>query len=196
MLPGLTPYHIDIQQGNVVTQEMVDRLKPGMTRQQVRFVMGSPPLVDPFHKDRWDYVYYLNKAGRVVEQRRLILLFDGDVLKRVEGDVVVGSRASAEGKPAGSALVKPPEAAAGTQARPQSDKPQTANPQIEGSLTDKPQIAKPQPEGSLTDKPQTAKPQASESPMDKSQTDKAQTTASPTGKPEVDKPPADAPPAQ
>ena len=91
MLPGLTPYQIDIQQGNVVTQDMIDKLKPGMTKQQVRFVMGSPPIVDPFHKDRWDYVYYLNKGGRVLEHRRLVLRFDGEVLKRVEGDVVVGS---------------------------------------------------------------------------------------------------------
>ena len=88
MLPGLKPYRMDIQQGNVVTQEMVAKLKPGMTRQQVRFVMGTPPIADAFHHDRWDYVYYLNKDGQVVEHRRLILLFDGDTLKRIEGDVV------------------------------------------------------------------------------------------------------------
>ena len=57
MLPGLAPYHIDIQQGNVLTQDMVAKLKPGMTRHQVRFVMGTPPITDPFHEDRWDYVY-------------------------------------------------------------------------------------------------------------------------------------------
>ncbi len=88
MLPGLSTYQIDIQQGSVVTQDMVAKLKPGMTRQQVRFVMGTPPIVDPFRTDRWDYVYYLNQRGKVVEHRRLILLFDGEVLKRVEGDVV------------------------------------------------------------------------------------------------------------
>jgi len=88
MLPGLSPYRIDIQQGNVVTQDMVTKLKPGMTRQQVRFVLGTPPIVDPFHHDRWDYVYYLNKGGKIVEHRRLVLLFEGDTLKRVEGDVV------------------------------------------------------------------------------------------------------------
>ena len=120
MLPGLAPYQIDIQQGNVVTQEMVDKLKPGMTRQQVRFVMGTPPIVDPFHKDRWDYVYYLNKAGKVVEHRRLILLFDGEILKRVEGDVVVGG---ARPEPASAAKIdKPPETtAAETQPRPQGE---------------------------------------------------------------------------
>ena len=99
MLPGLSPYRIDIQQGNVVTQEMVAKLKPGMTRQQVRFVLGTPPVVDPFRQDRWDYVYYYNKAGKLAEHRRLVLMFDGEILKRVDGDVVP----AAEPTPAGSA---------------------------------------------------------------------------------------------
>lgn len=88
MLPGLKPYRMNIQQGNVLTQDMVAKLKPGMTRQQVRFVMGTPPIADTFHQDRWDYVYYLNKSGRVVEHRRIVLLFEGDTLKRIEGDVI------------------------------------------------------------------------------------------------------------
>lgn len=96
MLPGLKPYRMDIQQGNVVTQEMVAKLKPGMTRQQVRFVMGTPPITDAFHQDRWDYVYYLNKGGRLVAHRRIILRFEGDTLKRIEGDVVPA--AAADGK--------------------------------------------------------------------------------------------------
>jgi len=99
MLPGLTPYRIDIQQGNVVTQDMVAKLKPGMTRQQVRFVMGTPPVVDAFHQDRWDYVYYLSKAGKIAEHRRLVLLFEGDILKRIEGDVVPAQGATAASKP-------------------------------------------------------------------------------------------------
>ena len=119
MLPGLSTHRIDIQQGNVVTQEMIDKLKPGMTRQQVRFVMGTPPIVDPFHKDRWDYVYYLNRSGKVVEHRRLILMFDGEILKRVEGDVVVGG---ARPEPSSAAkTAKPPETtAAETQPQPQA----------------------------------------------------------------------------
>jgi len=98
MLPGLSPYRIDIQQGNVVTQDMVAKLKPGMTRQQVRFVLGTPPIVDPFHPDRWDYVYYLNRGGKVIEHRRLVLLFNGDTLKRIEGDVVPAGDAPAAAK--------------------------------------------------------------------------------------------------
>jgi outer membrane protein assembly factor BamE len=104
MLPGLSTHRIDIQQGNVVTQEMVDKLKPGMTRQQVRFVLGTPPIVDPFRQDRWDYVYYYKKDGVLKEHRRLVLLFDGDTLKRIDGDVVPGS-----GQPSAADAIKAPE---------------------------------------------------------------------------------------
>ena len=83
----LSPYRIDIQQGNVVTQEMVAKLKAGMTRSQVRFVMGSPLVVDPFHPDRWDYLYVDRKKGRLVEYRRLTLYFDGDKLRRALTDM-------------------------------------------------------------------------------------------------------------
>lgn len=84
----LSPYKIDIQQGNVVTQEMVSKLKPGMTRAQVRFIMGAPLITDVFHANRWDYVYRYQKAGKVTEERRVALIFEQDVLKRIEGDVV------------------------------------------------------------------------------------------------------------
>jgi outer membrane protein assembly factor BamE len=111
MLPGLKPYRIDIQQGNVVTQDMVAKLKPGMTRQQVRFVMGTPPIADTFHQDRWDYVYYLNKGGQVREHRRLVLLFEGDTLKRIEGDVIPmadAGKAAAASAPAGESKAAEP----------------------------------------------------------------------------------------
>src|SRR3954471_23306104 len=64
ILPGLTPYRMDIQQGNYVTQDMVGKLKPGMSRAQVRFALGTPLVVDPFHSDRWDYVYVMEKRGK------------------------------------------------------------------------------------------------------------------------------------
>jgi outer membrane protein assembly factor BamE len=88
MLPGLTPHEVDIQQGNVVTQDMVAKLKPGMSRSQVRFALGTPLVVDPFHSDRWDYVYVLQKKGKVVEQRRIVVVFKEDKLAHIEGDVV------------------------------------------------------------------------------------------------------------
>lgn len=84
----ISPYKIDVQQGNVVTQDMVDKLKPGMSRSQVRFALGSPLIVDPFRTDRWDYVYTYQKQGRPLENRRIVVIFQEDKLLRVEGDVV------------------------------------------------------------------------------------------------------------
>ena len=78
-------YKIEIQQGNVITQEMVDKLKPGMTRSQVRFALGSPMISDAFHDNRWDYVYRLEQKGRLVEQRKLTVFFEDDKLVRTDG---------------------------------------------------------------------------------------------------------------
>jgi outer membrane protein assembly factor BamE len=88
MLPGITPHKIDIQQGNYVTQDMVAKLKPGMSKSQVRFALGTPLIVDPFHTDRWDYIYVLQKGGRVAEQRRIVVVFQDDKLARIDGDIV------------------------------------------------------------------------------------------------------------
>jgi outer membrane protein assembly factor BamE len=87
-LPVLSPYKMDIQQGNIVTQEMVAKLQPGMSRSQVRFVLGTPLVADMFHADRWDYVYRLEQGGRMVEERKIVAVFSGDKLLRIEGDVV------------------------------------------------------------------------------------------------------------
>jgi outer membrane protein assembly factor BamE len=104
MLPFLHTHKIDIQQGNYVTQDMISRLKPGMTRSQVRFLMGTPLIVDPFHSDRWDYVYTFQKAGTMTEQRRIVVIFDSDKLLRIEGDVVPAqSAAASQGATAGAA---------------------------------------------------------------------------------------------
>jgi outer membrane protein assembly factor BamE len=71
-------YKIEIQQGNAITQEMVNKLKPGMTRSQVRFALGSPMISDAFHENRWDYVYRLEQKGKLVEHRHLAVFFEGD----------------------------------------------------------------------------------------------------------------------
>jgi len=89
----ISPYRIDIQQGNVVTQEMVAKLKAGMTRSQVRFVLGSPLVTDMFHSDRWDYIYLMQKQGKAEERRRLTVIFDGDKLLTLEGDIVLTDKA-------------------------------------------------------------------------------------------------------
>ena len=81
------PHRIDVQQGNALDQENVARLKPGLNRSQVRFLLGTPLVVDPFRTDRWDYVYVYYKAGKLAEQKRITLFFDGDTLARIEGDL-------------------------------------------------------------------------------------------------------------
>lgn len=87
----LTPYRVEINQGNYVTQDMVAKLRPGMTKSQVRFVLGTSLLVDPFHKDRWDYIYILEKDEKIVQRRVLTVIFVDDKLQRVEGDVVAAA---------------------------------------------------------------------------------------------------------
>ena len=80
-------YRITVQQGNVITQEMVDRLKPGMTHEQVAYVMGEPVVRNPFNDDQWDYVYTLQVPGRTEQQRKLSLFFKDGVLSHLTGDL-------------------------------------------------------------------------------------------------------------
>src|SRR3954469_15606749 len=88
-LPGFLPYKMEIQQGNFVTQEMISKLKPGMTREQVRFILGTPLVADAFHADRWDYVFTRRpQGGGTLEQRRFAVFFADGKLARIEGDVV------------------------------------------------------------------------------------------------------------
>ncbi len=94
-------YKIDIQQGNLLTQEMVSQLKLGQTKDQVRFILGTPVLMDMFHANRWDYVYRLRKGNSSeVEMRKLTTLFDADnKLIQVIGDVTAAQGADASAVP-------------------------------------------------------------------------------------------------
>jgi outer membrane protein assembly factor BamE len=87
-IPGITPYKPEIQQGNYVSQEMIAQVKPGMTREQVRFLLGTPLLTDIFHADRWDYVYWREAENGKRETRKLALFFNDNQLERIQGDVV------------------------------------------------------------------------------------------------------------
>ncbi len=87
-------YRADIQQGNVVTAEMVNALKPGMTRRQVRYALGTPLVSDPFHKDRWDYVYSFQKGSGKRSQQQLTLIFKDDALVTIEGDLAQAASAN------------------------------------------------------------------------------------------------------
>jgi outer membrane protein assembly factor BamE len=83
----LKPHKIDVQQGNYLDQEAVAKLKPDMTRSQVRFLLGTPLIADPFHPERWDYLYIDRKKGELKAAKRLTLIFDGDNLKRALTDI-------------------------------------------------------------------------------------------------------------
>lgn len=87
--PGV--HKIDIQQGNVITQDMVDQLRPGMTTRQVRFIMGTPLITDTFHSNRWDYLYSIQTGGGIRHQERISLVFDDNQqLLGLAGDFIPG----------------------------------------------------------------------------------------------------------
>jgi outer membrane protein assembly factor BamE len=141
-IPGFHAYQIEIQQGNAITHEMVAKLKPGMTRAQVRFALGTPLIVDPFRKDRWDYVYYDEKPGAPRQYRHVAVFFKGDRLERLETDIPAGAGSKeglstdkpaavqASGSPDGSATTaKSGQDAAGSGAPSSAgDKPAQAEP--------------------------------------------------------------------
>lgn len=88
----LVPHKIPVQQGNYVDQQMVSKLKTDMTRSQVRFILGTPLIADPFHPNRWDYVFMTGKAGNVNRERRVTVVFEDDRLVRIDGDVVAAEQ--------------------------------------------------------------------------------------------------------
>ena len=93
----LTPYKMDIRQGNYVTPEMREKLKLGMKKSQVQYVLGTPMISDTFHGNRWDYVYRLEQRGKIVEKQRLTLYFDGDNLVKIDdGKTVETAPAAAQ----------------------------------------------------------------------------------------------------
>ncbi|VXC78749.1 Outer membrane protein assembly factor BamE [Pseudomonas sp. 8Z] len=115
--PGV--YKIDIQQGNVVTQDMIDQLRPGMTRRQVRFIMGNPLITDTFHADRWDYLYSIQPGGGQRHQERVSLVFgSNDQLIGLAGDFMPGVSRDQAIMGEGSDTTNTQQ-----QAKPQDDKP-------------------------------------------------------------------------
>ena len=84
-------YRIDVQQGNVLSEDMLAQLSPGMEKRKVRFLLGTPMLIDTFNQDRWDYIYTYSQGGGIVEQRQVTLFFEDDRLERIEGDVHRGT---------------------------------------------------------------------------------------------------------
>jgi outer membrane protein assembly factor BamE len=89
-IPGV--YRINIQQGNDITQDMISQLKPGMTKNQVAYVMGTPLIIDTFHPNRWDYIYSFHPGNGEREQRRITVYFKGETLDYLSGDTRIVAR--------------------------------------------------------------------------------------------------------
>lgn len=81
-------YKLDVQQGNIITAEMLMGLKPAMTRAQVKYVLGTPLIQDSFHENRWDYIYKMIKDDRLIEERHVVVRFEDDELVDVKGDII------------------------------------------------------------------------------------------------------------
>jgi len=92
-------HKLDIQQGNVVTQEEINQLKPGMTRRQVQYIMGSPMIADVFHQDRWDYLYLMQPGYGKPSSEHVTLYFETDTLQRIEGSMHPQDAGLAEATP-------------------------------------------------------------------------------------------------
>jgi len=108
-LPGVTPYRMVIQQGNFISDDMVAQLKPGMTKEQVRFVLGTPLVTDIFHADRWDYVFFREMPNGKREQRNLSVVFQDGKLQRVIGDLLPDPNAPKPAPTAQPSLTPKPE---------------------------------------------------------------------------------------
>ncbi|WP_410498938.1 outer membrane protein assembly factor BamE [Chitinibacter sp. S2-10] len=99
----ITPYKLDIPQGNAITADQIANLKPGMTQNQVRFVLGTPLLVDPFHQQRWEYIYLNSQGGKELEKKRFSVIFTDNMLTSWEGEVLPEPPARKKARSVGSA---------------------------------------------------------------------------------------------
>lgn len=96
----ISPYRTDVQQGNFVTQDAVDKLQVGMTRNQVKFLLGTPLIQDAFHTDRWDFTYQLFRDRKLVQSKHFTVYFKNDLVSHFEGDVMLSAQPADTEKPA------------------------------------------------------------------------------------------------
>ena len=99
-------HRIDIQQGNVITDSEISQLSPGMTKREVRYILGTPLVVDPFHQNRWDYFYSLEVRGEETIQRRITIVFEDDLMKEIVGDVTTNTTAAGEEEQGGTVVTE------------------------------------------------------------------------------------------
>lgn len=146
LLGLITPYRIDIVQGNVVTKEQLALVRPGMSRVQVRDVLGSPLVTDVFHADRWDYVFTIKRPGTQPQQRSIVAFFEGDRLLRVEAPELPSERefvaSISRTSPSGKApqLELTPEQRAALPLPPKPEAPAAPEPEASGPVRDYPPL--------------------------------------------------------
>lgn len=102
-------YKMTVQQGNIITPEMVAALEPGMSKRQVRFLLGTPLLTDIFYPDRWDYTYTVRRGHEPIEMKRLTLFFENDALARIEGGMRTDAQRAAAQEEDQPLVVKVPD---------------------------------------------------------------------------------------
>jgi len=164
----MTPYRPDVQQGNVITSDMVEQLRTGMSRDQVKFMLGTPLLADAFHPDRWDYLYYLNPRLGSRQRRNLVVYFKDNRLDHFTSDPMP-PESMADNLILGRKSFVPPasaEPSKATSSPPAEPATSTAAPaQPTGAAPAEP--ASSAPAEPTTTTPKEAAPQASPSPSDK-----------------------------
>jgi len=131
--PGV--YRIDVEQGNIISQEKADQLKYGMSRRQVRFLLGTPLVEDSFNQDRWDYLYVKRNGQDVLDHSRLTVVFSGDTLAEVHGDYTPAgwqgekeATAAGDYNQVGSDVVVTPVPGMAPAEQPAEDRPEAAAP--------------------------------------------------------------------
>ncbi|MGY8525881.1 outer membrane protein assembly factor BamE [Paracidovorax citrulli] len=160
---AITPYRINIVQGNFVSREAAAQLREGMSREQVRYLLGTPLLTDVFHADRWDYVFSFKRGKtQVVQQRRFTVFFDGDRVARFNGDELpseyeliaeIDGMKTGPVKPATATAAAPAPAPAATAPAPAAAEPVTGQPAVDAP---QPQAAAPASEQAASSAPAEA----------------------------------------
>jgi outer membrane protein assembly factor BamE len=105
----VSPYKVEVVQGNFVSKEQKDALQVGMPRNQVRDILGSPLVASAFHSDRWEYVFTIRRQGQEPQQRKLAVFFKGDELAKVESDELISEQEFVTSLSAGRSLGKVPQ---------------------------------------------------------------------------------------
>ncbi|HEY4039577.1 MAG TPA: outer membrane protein assembly factor BamE [Burkholderiaceae bacterium] len=167
----LKPYRPDVQQGNVITSDMVEQLRPGMSRDQVKFMLGTPLLTDGFHPDRWDYLYFLNPRFGSPQRRNLVIYFKDNRLDSFKSDpmppesmadnLILGRKTPLPPPSAPSKESPAPAGEATKEAAPSTrESPKEATPEATPTASEPPKEAAPQTMPPAGEPPKEAAPQA------------------------------------